>query len=105
MQKAITLDLTHIDTGVTHEFAFVVDSDKYHRLQNALMGKDKVSPLHNFAVACVVPDQKPNFVAYLVDNEGMAAQVAGTLVDEFLPKVEITIKKPTTGQTTSETAD
>lgn len=100
MQKAITLELTHTETGDLHEFAFVVESEKYHRLQNALMGKDKVSPLHNFAVSCIVPDQKAAFVAYLAGNEGMAGQVAGTLVEEFLPKVEIAVKKPKAGLST-----
>ena len=100
MQKNVELELTHTETGELHEFAFGVDSDKYHRLQNALMGKDKVAPLHNFAVACVVPEQKTAFAAYLVENEGMAAQVAGTLVEEFLPKVEISVKKRNAGQTT-----
>ncbi|MEB4592983.1 putative phage tail assembly chaperone [Candidatus Thiothrix sp. Deng01] len=100
MQKDITLELANTENGDLHEFSFTVTSDAYHRLQNALMGKDKVAPLHNFTLACADASQKQDFIAYLSANEGMAGQVAGALLEEFLPKVEISVKKPKDGQTT-----
>ncbi len=97
MQKNITLELTNSDTFENADFDFVVDTEKYHKLQNSLMGKDKVTPMHNFAINCCVPEQRKELAAYFLAADGLATQVAGELVDNFLPKIEVTVKKPKSG--------
>ncbi len=105
MQKNLTLELANIDTLETRDFDFTVDTDKYHKLQNALMGKDKVTPMHNFAVSCCVPEMRKELAAYFLATDGLASQVAAELVDNFLPKIEVTVKKPQSGPTTLQTTD
>jgi hypothetical protein len=99
MQKHITLELVDNITGDSREFDFLVDSDRYHKFQNSMAGKDKVAPMHNFVVVCYTGERR-DITDYLRDNEGMAAIIAGELVEEFLPKVSVTVKKPKAGQTT-----
>lgn len=105
MNKIIELELTDPSTGDTQEYSFDVTPERYNKLQNTMAsGRDKVAPLHNFAVACVDKDQKHEFTQLLMANDGLAGQVAGILIDEYLPKIEVTVKKRKPTQITSEAA-
>lgn len=104
MDKIIEIELTDPDTGITQEFVFTVNPDRYAKFQNALSGKDKAGPLHNFCVACCDPEQRTALAAYLRENDGMAGMMASELVDQYLPKVEMTVKKRSPGATASAAA-
>lgn len=98
ISKTVELELHNQLDDSFIDFSFEITPDAYNKLQNAMASsKDKIAPLHNFAVSCVDKNQRADFVAYLQANDGVAAQIAGTLIDEYLPKVEITVKKPKTG--------
>lgn len=105
MNKLIELELTHPSTGMVEEYRFEVTSDRYHKLVNTLStSRDKVAPMHNFAVACVDKDQKSDFTQLLMAQVGLSEKVTGALMDEFLSDVEVTVKKPKPTPTTSEVA-
>lgn len=105
MNKIIELELTDPSTGDTQEYIFEVTHERYHKLVNTLStSRDKVAPMHNFAVACVDKDQKPDFTKLLMAEVGLAEKVTGALMDEFLSDVEVTVKKPKPMPSTSEVA-
>lgn len=103
--KIIEIELSDSVRGSTQDFLFEVTPERYNKLQNSMSSsRDKVTSLHNFAVACVHKDQKSEFSQLLMDNDGLAGQVAATLIDEYLPKIEITVKKQPPTQNLSNAA-
>ncbi len=75
------------------ELAFEVDADRYHRYLNELTPDNKIRPSHNFCMRCVVQDDR-DALRKLLEKPGAALQIAGTLIEEFAPVLEIAVKKP-----------
>lgn len=104
MQKNIALELLNPATGEAKDFRFRVTSERYNNLKNAMAGRDKTAPVYNFAVGCCHPDDRSEFIALAQSEEaeGIADIVAERLLDEFLPKIQVTVKKPSTSPTASK---
>ena len=95
--KKFTLELTDTTTDDVTEFNFEVTPDKYSKFLNAsATSKDKVAPMHNFVVNCVEKSQRDQLSDLLraPENDGLSTMVASELVEAYLPKVEISVKKP-----------
>jgi hypothetical protein len=54
---------------------------------------NKIAPAHNLLSTSVKADQRDDLKLYLV-NPVTVIQIAGALLEEFSPDVEITVKKP-----------
>ncbi len=59
---------------------------------NGLTQANKVAPSHNLLMAAVVPEHKEALKPFLV-HPTTTLEIAGALVEEFSPKVEVTVKK------------
>jgi len=96
MSKTLQLTIGVIDpeTFVEKDFAFTIDTDKYNKLRNALTGKDKITPIHNFVVVCCDKDQRADLVGILRAEQGLADKIIEPLLEEWDTKVEIIVKKP-----------
>ena len=104
MSKDITLTLTDPDTLLSDDIRFRVDSTDYHRLVNAMSGKDKIAPTQNFVMSCCHPDDKTNLKEYL-KQDGMGLLIGGELVEQYMPRTLVAVKKPESGQTASTTVN
>ncbi len=87
MKKTITLTIAGTD------FSFTVTADDYNNYMNALMPNDKVAPAHQLVVRTVASTQKEALAELLESNSGAAMVIAGSLITEFAPKLEISVKK------------
>ena len=75
------------------EFTFnltPLDTTKYF---NALTQTNKVGPANNLLVTTVKPEQRESLKP-LMANPVTVMQLAGTLLEEYSPDVEIAVKKP-----------
>ena len=104
MSKDITLTLTDPDSLASDDIRFRVDSTDYHRLVNAMSGKDKIAPTQNFVMSCCHPDDKTTLKEYL-KQDGMGLLIGGELVEHYMPRVMVTVKKPETGPTASNSVN
>ncbi|MHB0817719.1 putative phage tail assembly chaperone [Stutzerimonas stutzeri] len=83
-----------ITVGET-DFTFTLTAQDMTKYFNALQPTNKVAPAHNLLTTTVQADQKEALRPLLV-NPVMAMNLAGTLIDEYSPDVEVTVKKPST---------
>lgn len=72
------------------ELNFTVTLAAYNNCLNAMTESNKVAPSFNFATATVHPDDKETLMKWL--DKGLATDIAGHLMTEFRPKVQITVK-------------
>lgn len=86
MQKDITL----IVNG--QELTFSVDTASYNRYVNELLPTNKVAPAENFLRRTITAEHKDALKAVL-DMPGSAVQLAGSLVTDFMPDLEIEVGK------------
>ena len=56
------------------------------------MPNNKVAPAHNFAMRCVADGSREDLKS-LLELPGAAIQIAGALVDEFMPDLSIELGK------------
>ena len=75
------------------EFAFTLTAQDVTKYFNALTATNKVAPGHNLLTSTVLPEQKDALRPLLL-NPVMTMQLAGALLEEYTPDVEITVKKP-----------
>lgn len=80
------------------DFDFVMDTALVTKYINGLTQANKVSPSHNLLMNAVVQDQKAKLKA-LLGHPTTTLEIAGALVEEFSPKVEVIVKKRSTTQT------
>lgn len=96
MKKDLELNLLDPDTGEEKDFRFQVTTEKYNSFLNSMSGsKDKTAPIYNFAVACCHPDDRKEFIE-LARTDGMETVpqlVTESLLDAYLPKLQVTVKK------------
>ena len=83
-----------ITVGAT-DFTFNPSAQDVTKYFNALVPNNKVSPGHNLLTSTVQRDQKEALLPLLV-NPVMTMQLAGALLDEYSPDVEVAVKKPCT---------
>lgn len=73
-------------------FDFRMDVALQTKYINGLTQANKVAPSHNLLMNAVVPEQKEALKPFLV-HPTTTLEIAGALVEEFSPKVEVTVKK------------
>ncbi len=79
------------------DFDFVMDTALVTKYINGLTQANKVSPSHNLLMNAVVQDQKAKLKP-LLSHPTTTLEIAGALVEEFSPKVEVTVKKRSSTQ-------
>lgn len=77
------------------DFAFNLTAQDVTKYFNALTPTNKVAPGHNLLTTTVQADQK-EALRPLLANPVMTMQLAGALLEEYSPDVEVTVKKPST---------
>jgi hypothetical protein len=82
----ITLDVAGQD------FDFVMDAALMTKYINSLTPANKVAPAHNLLMTSVNQEQKASLKPLLA-NPMTAIQIAGALIEEYSPTVEVTVKK------------
>lgn len=75
------------------EFAFTLSPQDVTKYFNAMTANNKVAPSFNLLSSTVLPAQKAELRELLV-NPVMTMQIAGALLEEYAPDVEIIVKKP-----------
>lgn len=77
------------------EFTFTLTPQDVTKYFNAMTANNKVAPSHNLLSNTVVADQRADLRALLA-NPVMTMQIAGALLEEYAPDVEIIVKKHST---------
>jgi hypothetical protein len=75
------------------DFQFTVDAADVTKYFNSITQTSKVAPATNLLSNTVHQDQRATLKG-LLKNPVLAMQLAGTLLEEYSPDVEITVKKP-----------
>ncbi|EPM68877.1 hypothetical protein A584_16273 [Pseudomonas syringae pv. theae ICMP 3923] len=75
------------------EFTFSLAPQDVTKYFNALTPNSKVAPSNNLLITTIVPAHK-DALRLLLANPVLVMQLAGTLLEEYAPDVEIVVKKP-----------
>jgi len=87
MEKTITLTINGTD------ITFKVGVDDYNKFVNEMQPTNKVSPAHNFLMR-TVDDAGKDDLKELLKQPGAAVNIVGTLVEEYVPDLQIMVGKP-----------
>lgn len=79
------------------EFDFDIDVALVTKYINGLTQANKVAPSYNLLMNTVKQEQKARLKPLLV-HPTTTMEIAGALVEEFQPKVEVTVKKRSNAQ-------
>lgn len=74
------------------EFAFRIETSDYNAYINDLKPDNKITPSVNFVRRTLVDKNRRSELDELCD-QGLAVDIAGMLIEEFRPKLEIAVKK------------
>lgn len=77
------------------EFTFELTPQDVTKYFNAVTQANKVAPANNLLVTTVNQEQRATLKP-LLGNPVFVMQLAGALLEEYSPDVEITVKKPST---------
>jgi hypothetical protein len=88
-QRDITLEVGK------DEFTFTLTPQDVTKYFNAVTTTNKVAPSNNLLTNTVKADQLASLRPLLI-NPVLTIQLAGTLLEEYAPDVEIVVKKPST---------
>ena len=77
------------------EFTFAVTPQDVTKYFNGMTANNKVAPTHNLLSNTVQADQRADLRS-LMSNPVMTMQLAGALLEEYAPDVEIIVKKHST---------
>ena len=72
---------------------FDVTRDEYNRYVNAVLPNNKIAPAHNFCIGVINDDSKADLKAVFKAAPGAEVQVAAAVLEEYMPDLEITVKK------------
>ena len=75
-----------------NEFTFNLTPEDVTKYFNALNQTNKVAPGNNLLMTTVLQDQK-TVLKPLLANPVMVMQLAGALLEEYAPNVEVIVKK------------
>lgn len=75
------------------EFTFELTPQDVTKYFNAVTQANKVAPANNLLVNTVKQEERASLKA-LLGNPVLVMQLAGALLEEYGPDVEITVKKP-----------
>ncbi|WP_338522416.1 putative phage tail assembly chaperone [Pseudomonas batumici] len=76
-----------------HDFLFTLAPQDVTKYFNAVTPNNKVAPSNNLLTTTVKSDQLDALRPFL-RNPMLTMQLAGTLLEEYAPDVEVTVKKP-----------
>lgn len=91
MSQTQSRDIT-LEVG-TKEFTFTLSPQDVTKYFNAMTANNKVAPSFNLLSSTVLPAQKAD-LRQQMENPVMTMQLAGALLEEYSPDVEIIVKKP-----------
>lgn len=91
MKKQIVITAGALD------LVFNVTTDEYHRYVNETTMDNKVAPARNFLSRTADADSKQ--AVEEMCGEGMALDLAALVLQEFKPKIELSVKTLNVGQT------
>ncbi|WP_456026757.1 putative phage tail assembly chaperone [Pseudomonas capeferrum] len=77
------------------EFTFELTPQDVTKYFNAVTQTNKVAPANNLLVNTVKQEQRATLKPML-GNPVLVMQLAGALLEEYSPDVEVTVKKPST---------
>jgi hypothetical protein len=77
------------------EFTFELTPQDVTKYFNAVTQANKVAPANNLLVSTVKQEERATLKPML-GNPVFVMQLAGALLEEYSPDVEITVKKPST---------
>ena len=88
---------TQTDNTITlqvgeYELTFIPTVKAYNDLQNDFMPDNKIAPLKNYLRRIVIKEHRA-LLNELLEKPGMPASLATAVNNEFVPDVEITVKK------------
>lgn len=86
-RRDITLEIAE------QEFTFSLLPQDVTKYFNAMTANNKVAPSFNLLSSTVLPAEKAE-LRELMANPVMTMQIAGALLEEYAPDVEIIVKKP-----------
>ena len=75
-----------------HELTFIPTTKAYNDLQNDFTMDNKIAPLKNYLRRIVLREHR-DVLNELLEKPGMPASLATAVNNEFVPDVEITVKK------------
>ncbi|HAY0227937.1 TPA: putative phage tail assembly chaperone [Escherichia coli] len=75
-----------------NELTFAPTVKDYNDLQNDFMPDNKIAPLKNYLRRIVIKEHR-DLLNELLEKPGMPATLATAVNNEFVPDVEITVKK------------
>ncbi|WP_285421891.1 putative phage tail assembly chaperone [Pseudomonas sp. efr-133-TYG-23] len=75
------------------DFTFSLAPQDVTKYFNAVTPNNKVAPSNNLLTTTVLPAQLDG-LRPLLRNPVLTMQLAGTLLDEYAPDVEVVVKKP-----------
>ena len=90
-RREITLEIGE------NEFTFTLTPQDVTKYFNGLTANNKVAPANNLLVNTVDQQERATLKPLLV-NPVMVMQLAGALLEEYGPDVEIIVKKPSNTQ-------
>lgn len=76
--------------GVT--LKFYKDNAAYDAFLNDFTEKNKVTPAKDYLLAIIAPQSREDLLE-MINVPNLAIQVAGVINEEFLPKLQISVKK------------
>lgn len=74
------------------EFTFKLNPQEITKYFNTMTQNNKVAPAHNLLMRTVAQEQKASLKP-LLENPLMTMNLAGELLEEYGPDVEVTVKK------------
>lgn len=77
------------------EFTFTLTPQDVTKYFNAVTQTNKVAPANNMLATTVKQEQRATLKP-LLGNPVLVMQLAGALLDEYSPDIEVTVKKPST---------
>ncbi len=86
-RRTITLTIGEKD------FNFTLGAAEVTKYFNAMTPSNKVSPAFNLLTTSVAQEERAA-LKELLGNPLMTMQIAGTLLEEYSPDIEVTVKKP-----------
>lgn len=78
-----------------HEFTFNLTPLEVTKYFNSITQSNKVAPAHNLLMTTVKQEQKAKLKP-LLENPVTTMNLGGALMEEYGPKVEVIVKKPST---------
>lgn len=80
-------------TVAEQDFVFHVSRESYNKYINNVTPTNKVAPSYNFAVSVVEDSCKAALVALMQSTPGAEVQIAGAIIQEYVPDLGIVAKK------------